>query len=232
MSKIPVHATKNSSNKSESQAPNEESAYFRLRLDELVRERFGSVSAFLAATGYPKDEAPTPDQVCRAIAEMGEFAPLGEFAALTGLRRNELLYLEWPQVNWERGEIRLKQTKNGKPHTLPLPRRCLEILDRQRELKNQYCFPGPAGRKWNCATHHKMWRPAFDRAGMENFVWHDLRHAMASAAVASGASLYTTSTLLNHSGTAITKRYAHLPKDMQREALEKVSVYFSGTSPG
>lgn len=180
----------------------------------------------------PKGEALQPEQICQALIELGEFAPMGEFAALTGLRRNELLYLEWPQVDWERGEICLKKTKNGKPHILPLPSRCLEILRQQQKLGNQYCFPGPGGEAWTSISHNRMWRPAFNRAGLQHFVWHDLRHAMASAAVSAGVELYTVSKLLNHSdtgGMVVTQRYARPNQDAKREALEKVSMYFSRT---
>lgn len=176
-----------------------------------------------------KDDTITPADLARLLVELGEFAPLGEFSALTGLRRNEVLYLEWPQIDFDRGSLRLAKTKNGKPHFLPLSARCLEILRGQQALGNRYCFPGPDGEAWSSIKHNRMWRPAFNRAGLETFVWHDLRHAMASAAVSAGVEIHTASKLLNHSSTRPTQRYARPSKDAQREALEKVSVYFSRT---
>lgn len=50
----PVHSDKYSLGKPDSQDLEDEIISFRIRLDELVRRRFGSVTKFLATTGYHK----------------------------------------------------------------------------------------------------------------------------------------------------------------------------------
>lgn len=54
MSKSSVHTDQYSRDKPDSQDPIREADLFRSRLGELVRDRFGSVTAFLSTTGYHK----------------------------------------------------------------------------------------------------------------------------------------------------------------------------------
>ena len=60
---------------------------------------------------------------------------------LTGLRRNELLGLRWKDVDFDREEIRLGDTKAGRSHVLPLSAPALEIFrSLPRQLGNAYIF--------------------------------------------------------------------------------------------
>ena len=62
---------------------------------------------------------------------------------LTGLRRNELLGLRWKDVDFEREELRLRDTKAGRSHVVPLSDPALEIFrSLPRQLGNTYIFPG------------------------------------------------------------------------------------------
>ena len=45
--------------------------------------------------------------------------PLMEFAIETGMRRGELLHLQWEDVNLERKTALIKETKNGDSRTIP-----------------------------------------------------------------------------------------------------------------
>jgi integrase len=62
---------------------------------------------------------------------------------LTGLRRAELLNLRWKDVDFDRRELRLDDTKAGRSHVVPLSAPALEILkELPRQLGNAYLFPG------------------------------------------------------------------------------------------
>src|SRR3954447_25493447 len=52
---------------------------------------------------------------------------------------------------------------------------------------------------------------------------HDLRHSMASVAVASGESLYVTGKVLGHRKARSTERYAHLADDPIRSAADRAA---------
>ena len=60
--------------------------------------------------------------------------------------------------------------------------------------------------------HHEMDRGA-KAAGVKRIRIHDLRHSYASALVNNGRSLYEVQTLLGHSTSKMTQRYAHLSNE-------------------
>jgi integrase len=77
---------------------------------------------------------------------------------LTGLRRNELLGLRWKDVDFERRELRLEDTKAGRSHTLPLSAAAVEVFrELPRQLGNAYVFPGRAKGK-PLVNIAKSWR--------------------------------------------------------------------------
>jgi integrase len=62
---------------------------------------------------------------------------------LTGLRRSELLGLRWRDVDFERRELRLGDTKAGRSHVLPLSEPAIEVLrELPRQVGNAYVLPG------------------------------------------------------------------------------------------
>ena len=66
---------------------------------------------------------------------------------------------------------------------------------------------------------------ALREAGIEEFVWHDLRHTFASYLVMSGVPLTSVKELMGHKTLAMTLRYAHLAPDFQREAITRLDTY-------
>lgn len=62
---------------------------------------------------------------------------------LTGLRRGELLGLRWRDIDFERREIRLADTKAGRSHTVAITEPAERILrSLPRGIGNAYVFPG------------------------------------------------------------------------------------------
>lgn len=62
---------------------------------------------------------------------------------------------------------------------------------------------------------------AFQKAGIKNFRFHDLRHTFARL-VQQGIDLYTVVKLLGHKTISVTTKYAHHSVDSLRKALEKI----------
>jgi site-specific recombinase XerD len=69
---------------------------------------------------------------------------------------------------------------------------------------------------------------AVEEAGIEDFVWHDLRHCFATKLRMRGAKLEDIGELLVHRSLTMTKRDAHLgPKQLH----EVVALVNSGSTP-
>ena len=56
----------------------------------------------------------------------------------------------------------------------------------------------------------KSWLNALNKAEIDNFHWHDLRHCTASYLAMNGASLAEIAEVLGHKTLSMVKRYAHL----------------------
>ena len=131
---------------------------------------------------------------------------------LTGCRRNEVLGLRWEDVDFEAGELRLRDTKTG-ARLVPLTPPAAEVLvDLPRVSGNPWVFPGKKR-----GTHQRNINDSWDRirrhAGLHGVRLHDLRHSFASRALAMGESLSMIGKLLGHTQVQTTMRYLHLASD-------------------
>jgi hypothetical protein len=62
---------------------------------------------------------------------------------LTGARRSNVLAMQWDEISFERAEWRIPETKNGTPHTLPLVKSAMQILDQRKASQDSnFVFKG------------------------------------------------------------------------------------------
>jgi integrase len=66
------------------------------------------------------------------------------------------------------------------------------------------------------------WSALLERAKVNHFRWHDLRHHFASRLVQAGTPINTVRELLGHGSVSTTLRYAHLSPDQKREAVARL----------
>ena len=142
---------------------------------------------------------------------------------LTGCRRNEILELQWDDVDLERSEIRLRDTKTG-PRTVPLNPAAVGVLSGLRRVPgNPWVLPGrQPGRR--IASLNEPWLRLRARAGLEDVRLHDLRHSFASRALALGESLPMIARLLGHAEIQTTARYAHLTREAMNASAARVAA--------
>ena len=109
---------------------------------------------------------------------------------LTGARRNEITQARWEYVDWEKRTLFVPLSKSGRPRTIALSGRALELLRSiPRSLDNPFIFSSPVtGRP--CPSLHFPWTRIRRHAGLDNVRLHDLRHSFASFLVNQGVSLY------------------------------------------
>jgi integrase len=172
----------------------------------------------------------TPEEAERLIAaawQARKLAGLDDFIVValhTGMRKEELLGLEWSRVDLTTRTIQLeaRHTKAGKRRRIPLSERAREALLRRWAVRgsSQWVFCWPTGERW------KDIRGAFEKAcadaGIENFHIHDLRHTCASWLVMSGAPLAEIRDLLGHSTVMMTEKYAHLAPEALRSTVSRL----------
>lgn len=141
---------------------------------------------------------------------------------LTGMRKSELLTARWEWVDFDRKELRLPDTKGGKPHVVPLVNEAIEILrGLPRQAENPHIFPSPTHhgkRFWNIDPH---WRRIRAAAGLDHIHLHDLRRSLGSWMAEDGVSLQIIGKVLGHADINTTKIYSRLTDDPARVALDQ-----------
>ncbi len=142
----------------------------------------------------------------------------------TGARKGEIESLKWSEIDFQRGLLRLEDSKTGQK-IVALNAGTLEILANLPRIDDaEYAFPackGDSGGHFQGVP--KVWRKVRSLAGLEDLRLHDLRHSFASIAVSAGASLPIVGALLGHRDAATTQRYAHLSDDPIRSVSDAVS---------
>ena len=139
---------------------------------------------------------------------------------LTGCRKGEIVGLKWSEVDGD--VLRLTETKTG-PRTVWLSGAGRAILDRQPRTGSRYVFPSPQDPARPCTREVELWyRHARREAGIEDVRLHDLRHTVASQAVARGAALSTVARMLGHADPTMTLRYAHVGDRDVQAAAERI----------
>jgi integrase len=147
-------------------------------------------------------------------------SPIVLLAIDTGLRRGELLPLNWDDVDLERAilTVRGEGAKSGRTRHVPLNAEAVWVLrEWQGPTRSGLSFPGEDGQQM---THLKStWTRVAKVAKLRAFRFHDLRHTFASKLVQRGVDLNTVRELLGHSDFSLTLRYAHLAAENKAAAV-------------
>lgn len=143
----------------------------------------------------------------------------------TGLRQANLLGLEWSQVDLvkRRAWIHADQAKARRAIGVPLNAEAVDVIRRQLGKHNTFVFARkgkPIG-KWDIG----QWNRAVERAGIENFRFHDVRHTWASWHVQSGTPLPRLMELGAWSKYENVLRYAHLAPDHLAPHADAVTIW-------
>ena len=166
----------------------------------------------------------TQEEARRLLNELPDhLAEMVRFSLATGLRERNVVKLEWSQVDLTRkcAWIHPDQAKAGKAIPVPLNADAIDVIRRQLGKHDRYIFTykGKSVEKANT----KAWRNALERAGIENFRWHDLRHTWASWHVQMGTPLNVLQELGGWSETDMVRRYAHLSTEHLAEHANRLT---------
>lgn len=150
---------------------------------------------------------------------------LALMAITTGGRRGELLGLRWCDVDTDRGEAILHDTKNGERRLLVLLPQVLEELAKfapaDAPTSTALVFRSRL-RPSQPFAFKSAWCEAVEQAELRDFHFHDLRHTFASYSAQHGASLLELADALGHKTLKMVQRYSHLSTDSRRRMVSRV----------
>lgn len=149
-------------------------------------------------------------------------AAMARFALATGLRQRNVSHLEWSQVDLKQCLVWIypDQAKARKSIGVPLNAEALSVLRGRLGQHDRYVFTWHG--KPPVQVNTKAWRVAVQRAGLEDFRWHDLRHTWASWHAQAGTPLSVLQELGGWASGEMVRRYAHLSVAHLREHVERI----------
>lgn len=164
------------------------------------------------------------DEADRLVASLPEhLAEMARFSLSTGLRQRNVADLQWSQVDLKRrmAWIHPDQAKARKAIGVPLNAEAMLVLRRLEGRHPTHVFTYRA--KPIKQVNTKAWKAALQRAGIEDFRWHDLRHTWASWHVQAGTPLVVLQELGGWESELMVRRYAHLSTEHLAPYAEKIS---------
>ena len=174
------------------------------------------------------DAAENPKRAHPGIAERDRLVLLT--LAMTGLRRSELIALDWSDVTLDGGRpsLLVRRGKGGKPRRQPLPAELAGALERSRTTREPApCDPvfcGLAGGRLQPTILAGIIRRASDGAGIAKHVTaHTLRHTAATWLRQATGDTRLVAEYLGHADLSTVARYAHVASDELHAAAQSIA---------
>lgn len=163
----------------------------------------------------------------RFAVAAGDWGRMIVIALRTGMRIGELLALRWPLVRLDARKLFVSEattrgvtdSPKGKNREIPLSDQALEAFRAHRHLRSELVFCDLEGQPLRREQCVKPLLEARKRAGLDNGLWHTLRHTFASHLVMRGVPLKAVQELLGHASIEMTMKYAHLAPGVRLAAV-------------
>lgn len=178
-----------------------------------------------AAAGKHRDPSrPAVSEVEQALRSLEDQQDAAIYltAALSGLRRGELLALRWADVDFEQNSIRVYEgysanvtgkTKSRKSRTVPMVDKVATVLKQVKQRgfltgKTNLVFVGRERTNVDGSALRRRYIATLDAAGLRQLRFHDLRHTFGSLAI-NVASIVQVQAWMGHADIKTTMRYLH-----------------------
>jgi len=160
----------------------------------------------------------------------GEVHDMAMLALYAGLRFGEIAKLTWDNVDLFKGEMKLRQTKNGKDRTAYMTPAIQQMFARRGPGDvGKLVFParGTDNKPHYMISHiyYDTVKKLFNEGITDKKQWvnfHTLRHSFASWLVKDGTDIYQVQELLGHGDIKMTERYAHNDQKQLKQAVMKL----------
>ncbi|EAA7679514.1 site-specific integrase [Salmonella enterica] len=167
-----------------------------------------------------------------------------KFALATGLRKSNIMNLEWQQIDMQRrvAWVNPEDSKSNRAIGVALNDTACKVLRDQIGKHHKWVFvhttaakradgtSTPAVRKMRIDSK-TSWLSACRRAGIEDFRFHDLRHTWASWLIQSGVPLSVLQEMGGWESIEMVRRYAHLAPNHLTEHARKIDDIFGDDVP-
>jgi integrase len=141
----------------------------------------------------------------------------------TGMRRGELVNLEYEDVDYKRRLIYVRnkegfQTKSRKERVLPMHKKLFKLFNNK---KKGYCFTRNHDAGLNKDVVTRTFTDIVHKLELNDVTLHTLRHSFISHSLMSGVSIWEVAQWVGHSTTHMTELYGHLCTD--RREIDKLN---------
>ncbi len=188
------------------------------------------MAALLGAVADPAPTDGTDDQLKNERRRLRDAAIL-EVLYSCGLRASECVALDWDQVDFDLGVVRVLEGKGGKQRVVPIGRHALDALDTYKrawsgwlESRGSETTPSAGGdddrravflnlrgTRLSSRSVGRVVERALRVAGIQTKASpHSLRHSFATHLLEHGADLRAIQEMLGHSSISTTQKYTHL----------------------
>lgn len=158
--------------------------------------------------------------------EHAQMYPIVLCALYTGMRRAEIMKVRKQDVNLERCDIFLPDSKNDEPAYIPIPDTLQRVLGPILAR-----LEGAAVHVFNYSGFPKRWNRIRKEAGLVDFHFHDLRHTFGSYITMATGDLASTQRLLRHKMPAMTQRYVHHAPKFLRGIVNQLDQNWASLGP-
>jgi integrase len=138
----------------------------------------------------------------------------------TGMRRGEILDLQWEHVNFIARTIFIARSKTGRTRTIPMNDIVFGELKALKQEAGPRDFVFSISKTGvNIDSIKTGWRNACEAAGLVDLRFHDTRHTFATRLRANGVHEWDIRDLLGHTTTRMTSVYTHQTPANLRQAV-------------
>lgn len=147
-----------------------------------------------------------------------------------GLRVSEAVNLKIKDIDSNRMQIRVSQSKGKKDRYTLLSKKALEVLRKYvSEYKpKDWLFEGLGGEEYSRRTITEILRKSVEKTGIKKHVTvHTLRHSFATHLLEAGTDIRYIQSLLGHENTKTTEIYTHITTkgfDQIKSPLDNLDV--------
>lgn len=153
------------------------------------------------------------------------FKPVIITALNSGLRRGNIIDLQWSNLDFNFRTIEITKNKGNKHIKLPMNDTLYKLFCNMERVSD-FVFINPETKdKWNTTAFNKQWRKIRDKAGLKDFKFHGLRHTVGTRLIKENIPVPVVKSLLAHSDIKTTMQYIHVDSLDMINAMNVLDSY-------